>query len=212
MNLSPASLDALLHPFSARILDRYPDSAFVCDLDGRLLHVNAAWRAFATENGAEPSTTDSWSLGVDVFSVIAPPLQPFYRRLFALAAEGRPAAQGPVEHDYECSSPTAYRRFHMTLYALPQRRGLVVVNARVVDRPHDPETHREVFPDDQHRDAQGMAHQCCHCRRVASMSAAGRWDWVPSWVAHCPPRMSHTLCEPCFAYYYASKRGGGSEP
>ena len=73
----------------------------------------------------------------------------------------------------------------------------------LVERPHDPVERPPQPTGDAYRDAQGMVHQCCHCRRMSNLAHPGRWDWVPVWVERFPPNTSHTLCGPCFAFYYS---------
>ena len=38
------------------------------------------------------------------------------------------------------------------------------------------------------------------------------WVWVPDWVAHIPPAMSHGLCPICLDYHYPSHGAGGPRP
>ncbi len=40
-------------------------------------------------------------------------------------------------------------------------------------------------------------------RRVLTPGPSTEWRWVPQWVEHCPPNVSHGLCDICHAYYYA---------
>jgi hypothetical protein len=202
MNALREDLDALLHPFTTETLEQCADAVYAFDREGHLLYVNQAWGAFATANDGEPGISAHWDVGTDVFSAVPAPLQPFYRRLLAEAQHAGRDAASPVRHAYECSSPSLYRRFQMTVYPLTGDRGFLVVNALLVEHPHDPED-RAPFPaSDAYRDAAGIVHQCCHCRRTSNLAHPGRWDWVPAWVERLPPRTSHTLCEPCFAFYY----------
>ncbi len=138
-----------------------------------------------------------------MFQAIAPPLQAFYHSLFELAMEDASRfATGPVRHTYECSSASEHRRYQMSVYPLPPRRGVLVVNALVVSGPHDLEARPPHPPSGDYIDARGFARQCAHCRRISNPAQPGRWDWVPAWVERAPPHTSHTICEPCLLFYY----------
>lgn len=198
---STERLGHLLAPFEPDALVHHPDSVYAIDREARLIYVNPAWSAFAAANGGEPAISTRWGLGADVFAAIPPPLVAFHRHLFAAAKKTADPLSGPVHHTYECSSGALFRRFEMTLYALTHG-GVLVVNARVVERPHDPGERTAFPPSNDYLDAHGMIHMCAHCRRTRNLAHPGRWDWVPAWVERCPPDTSHTLCEPCLAFYY----------
>ena len=73
-----------------------------------------------------------------------------------------------------------------------------------IERPHAA-SEAEAPPDTTtYFDANGILHQCSHCRRVQNLVAEGAWDWVPEWVEEIPRNTSHTICPPCFEYYYRS--------
>lgn len=156
----------------------------------RIVRTNSAWDRFALENGGEQLLA-TWRRGTSLVDAIPEPLRPFYVEGF-----GRAASRGePWEHDYECSSPERYRQFRML--AFPFGESFVVTHALRAEHAHD----REVCgPSDEyvHR---GLVTMCSHCRRVCAR-AHERWDWVPTYVARPPTRVSHGLCPPCAHYYY----------
>lgn len=164
--------------------------------DLRLAYVNPAWYRFATSNGGEPALATRWKLGVSILDAFAPVLRSYYE-----AAYRRCQDSGKRwEHEYECSSPDRYRRFRQIVYPLKQG-GLLVVNALLVEEPHNRPAER---PHEQvYRDAKGWLHQCVYCRRVSHQQIVHRWDWVPAWVAQIPAQTSHTYCPTCYGHYFS---------
>ena len=55
-------------------------------------------------------------------------------------------------------------------------------------------------------DANGLIHQCAHCRRVRTVTRQVRWDWVPAWVAQRPADVGYTLCPACAKDVYPEER------
>lgn len=178
-------------------LDAEPSTVFGVWSDGRLAYCNPGWFRFAAENRGEPAITSQWGLGSSVFTAIQPRLRPFYEAHYrACLASGR-----PVSHLYECSTPERFRHLQQMLYPLGDGAALIVVNAVVVERPHDP-VERPARPASiaSYRDPSGFVHQCAHCRRIRNFEHE-RWDWVPEWVVHPPPLTWMPLCAPCEHHY-----------
>jgi PAS domain-containing protein len=192
MRLEP-SFASMLSAFDLAALDAVGDVVFAMDAQHRIRMVNAAWDAMARTNGALWGR-GVWDLGACVLDATPPILRDYYLDLYARARR-----DGVAEHDYDCSSPALERRFRMRLHALPAS-SLLVVNNLVVERPHPS------VPT-----ASGGPHtvMCAHCRRVRVGDA---WVWVPDWVAHIPPAMSHGLCPICLDYHYPSHGAGGPRP
>lgn len=120
------------------------------------------------------------------------PVRDFYVGAFQAAL----ATGDRWEHEYECSSPTAYRKFRMFVYPIEGSR-LVVVNATIVEMPHERLDHvvgAKYVVD-------GFVTMCAWCRRT--FDAEGRrWDWVSAYVARMPAHASHGLCPACLEFYY----------
>jgi hypothetical protein len=179
-------------------MDQMP--AMVCALwpDLSVGYVNPAWNAFGRANGGS-ATGERSGLGASVLDVVPVALRPFYARLFARALE----TNAPVDHDYECSSPTRRRTFRMRVH--PTVAGaMVVVHSLLREEAHgDP--HAAV--EREYRSASGMIEQCAHCRRIRRATspdtASADWDWVPAYVAKMPPRTSHGVCAVCLDYFYS---------
>jgi|AntRauTorcE11897_2_1112592.scaffolds.fasta_scaffold30236_2 hypothetical protein len=208
MTLDPSYHDVITALLDREHLDGHPESVFAIDRDGALVYVNAGWHRFAMNNGGQPDIGDNWSLGANYFDAIGPPLESFYRDLVGRApAFGED--QAPLSHCYQCPGARVYREYNMLIYALPDQAGHLIVNSRVVERRHDPETHRPGSPEfDSYLDEHGLVRQCAHCRRMASRAEPGRWDWVPAWVETPPPNLSHGICPVCMEYYFSGVAAG----
>lgn len=189
----------LVAPFDISVMDQMP--ATVCGLwpDLSIGYVNPAWNAFARANdGGE--LAERWGLGANVVDVVPLALRPFYRRLFARALE----TGAPVDHDYECSSPTQRRTFRMRVH--PTVSGaVVVVHSLLREEAHGEEAHAAL--ESEYRSESGIIEQCSHCRRIRRTatpdSAAAEWDWVPAYVARMPARTSHGVCAACLDYFFS---------
>ncbi len=184
----------VLQAFKFESLEQTTDSVFALTPDLRLSYVNPAYLHFGSENGGQPVDVFT-GIGAHVGESIAGPLRDFY-----LVAYQRIMDKGERwDHEYECSSPTLFRRYVQSVYPLQGGAGLVVVNHLVVEQAHgmpvaDPDRERYL-------NRHGLIVQCSHCRCVQRQDVESQWDWVPAWVAHCPQQTTHSLCRPCFAYY-----------
>jgi hypothetical protein len=188
--------------FDLEELDRHPSSVLGLSGGFELVYLNPAWDEFARENQGQPAIGRFWDLGAGYFDAIAEPLRPFYRRLLSLAPDPG-ATPHPVSHEYECSTAVSFRKFNMQVYSLGQAMGFMIVHSLLVRRFHDPGERQPLTADYAlYTDANGIIHQCCHCRRVRTVTKQVRWDWVPAWVEKRPADASHTICPICFNYYY----------
>jgi len=199
MRQADAKFLPLMQQFDEENLDDHPSSVFGFWPNFRLAYVNSAWSRFATENGGEPAISTRWGIGSCLTDAIAPPLRQYYaRRLGRCLADGE-----PWDHVYECSSPDLFRKFHLIVYPLGEGRGGLAVNSLVVERPHDSSQRPASSPaKSSYADRHGIVHQCMHCRRTRNEQQGFRWDWVPAWVAQCPPSTSHGLCPTCVDFHY----------
>jgi CheY-like chemotaxis protein len=186
---------ASVAPFHVATLER--DEATICALDRalRVTYVNPAWCAFSRENGGTWGE-GRWATGVAILDSVPTPLRSFYTRLFERAQ----TSATPVEHSYECSSTSTYRRSRMRVFRCA-RGALVVVHSLSHQVPHhwvmSPATER------LYRNENGFVVQCGHCRRVRRPGTeARRWDWVPDYLAEAGANVSHGLCPLCAEYHY----------
>ena len=182
-----------------RALADSDDTAFAVSRELALVRTNAAWTRFARANGGE-ELLERFGRGSSIMSAVPAVLQPFYRSGYA-----RVWATGERwEHDYECSSPERYRRFRMFVHQI-DHAFLVVVNAAIVDDPHDREASS---PEESRYATDGVITMCSNCRRVRNRSGEKRWDWVPAFVAHLPQNVSHGICDACAPLYYGEDWAG----
>ena len=173
-------------------LDRDPSPIVAIDGAHNVIYVNEAWHAFARDNGAR-SGADDGVIGSSWDAAIPSALAPAFAALFAQARRDRMAG-----FDYECSSPTVRRVFHMTVY--PRKDdGVLMIHSLRVSEPHPGPAMPAL--ESQYRPAGGAIVMCMHCRRTRRVDD-GHWDWVPSWVARMPDGVSHGLCAPCMEHFF----------
>lgn len=164
--------------------------------DFRIAWVNRSYLDFAAANFG-PDIATRWGEGARLWDAVGEPLAAFYEPPLArLFLEGR-----EWSHVYECSSPTRFRRFRMTVSPVGGRAGLLVVNTRVVDVPHDLLARPPREPSAVYVGEHGLVRMCASCRRVCRASS-DQWDWVPAWVEHLPPNVTHGLCPLCAQLLY----------
>jgi hypothetical protein len=142
-----------------------------------------------------------------VLEVCGEALAPFYRDWYTACLNADRDKLFPSQHEYDCSSADLYRRFSMTLYPLGEREGLLVVNSLIAESPHG-DRQGPAYDADRavYSDADGLIHQCAHCRKVRHLRENNRWDWVPHWVRSSPLETSHGICPNCFDFYYPEAR------
>lgn len=193
---------ALASRLDARSLSCWDeDGATICAVwsDGRLAFYNRAWDRFAIDNGGTTVVAD-WPVGRSIWDAIPTPLRAFYQDAFA----GALATGEPYEHEYECSTPTHRRSFHLRALAIAERAALLVVHSlsRVELHPGVIDAAEEAYVE-----ATGFVVQCSHCRRVRMPDGSDRWDFVPAYVACQRGNISHGLCAPCLELHYGPTRG-----
>jgi len=196
----------LLNQFRSVDLDRNPDTVYGLWPDLTLSYLNRAWFNFAAANGGEPAISDRWGLGTPVADAWPECLRTWYRDFMAAAfATG---GKRPAQHEYECSSSELRRRFVMSVYSLagPSGDGLLVVNSPLIEAPWTALGTKAMPPvSPSYVDAAGLMHQCVHCRRIRTIGNPAEWHWVPEWVAHAQPNVSHVLCDLCLEHYYPTR-------
>lgn len=177
-----------------------PSIIYVLDRDFRIRYCNAAWDRFALENrGAHLAR--ALQSGANVMTATAPPLRPFYARLFGAVLQ-----TGEQMHCvYECSSDISFRRFHMLVSRKRVSSAdlfLVVVNS-LVEETVQPDSPVRYDPDSL-RDSNGFITMCSHCRRTQLPGEESRWAWLQDLVREMPDDVSHSICPVCFDLHYRS--------
>jgi hypothetical protein len=188
--------------FEVKALDEYPNSVCIVDAELRISYVNPAWHRFAEQNGGGPDFSVQWSQGASILDAMQEPVRRFFERAFGECLRTRK----PFAHDYECSSTDLKRLMRSEVLPLHSGSGLLIVHSLRVEEPHaSPLPGTETF---RYHDAQGIAHQCGHCRRMRRATDEGieLWDWVPRFVSQPPAALSHGLCPICLQYYFPAPR------
>jgi hypothetical protein len=178
------------------VLNASPHACYVVSELLDITYCNPAWDRFAREQGGTASVMTGNIVSRNLMEFIAPDLQGFYRELFSQArAQGR-----PISHDYECSSASVFRLYHMQIYPLQPGNGFVVENSLRVERPHD----RVPFEPNAglYQDRHGIIHSCANCRRTRRVSDLAVWDWVPAYLESRELNISHGVCPMCLEFYY----------
>ena len=194
------SFSSLLAGAGLDVLDAEGGAVYGLWPDLRIGLLSRGWVAFAEDNGGA-AVLASYGVGASIQPAIPAPLVPFYRAAYASALAGGE----PWQHVYECSSPTEFRRFQMTIYGLAGK-GFLTVNSLVEERPYpQPPGHPGPTPLDDYL-TDGMITQCAHCGRFRRAAGDGSgsvtWAWAGAWLNAPPAPVSHGLCAPCLEYHY----------
>ena len=184
--------DFHLGAFTKQALEETESNVALIDGAGEILWVNPAWRRFAQANGDGHSHYDRGSY----FDAITPPLRDYFYEAFRDSL----ASGTPYTQEYQCSSPTIFRIFH--LRALPIEGALLILeHSLLVGHAHDAVTDVGNFSVDKYCDNDGLIKQCSNCRRV-NQPQSMRWDFIPRLVEKIDPRTSHGLCPSCEDFYW----------
>ena len=181
-------------------LEREAGSAYLLSRDLQLLYVNDGFRRFARENDSPELARAPYSVG-SILDVTDEPLRQYYSEGFA-----RVLASGTNwTHQYECSSPTRYRKFDMRVEAMPDQQGFVVINSLVTEWQLPPSPYSLTL--EHYVSERGIVVQCANCRRTLRQPGHNAWDWVPALLGsrgldHAELRVSHGLCRSCDALFY----------
>ena len=178
---------------------------YILTPDLRIAYCNAYWDEFAKAN-AGASMQRSQVRGTSVSEVTPGFLKPFYEEAFGRVQK----VHIQWEHDFESSSASVYRLFHMRVAALGDGY-IMVENSLRVETPHTadraavlPDRHRYISPD-------GLVTMCMHCRRTKRAAdfperltemLAMVWDWVPTYIENPPRDISYSLCRMCYPLFF----------
>jgi len=115
---------------SSDLLNAFPDQAAIIDQSGQILAVNAAWEAFAHENGGTPEST---GLGANYFaSCDAAVLQDRDREILGgirSVLDGAPGYEG----QYPCHSPDERRWFRIVARPISgQPRKVLLIHSNIL--------------------------------------------------------------------------------
>jgi len=179
-------------PLNQFFLDFEHDPAVVFSLDRslRIVYCNAAWDAFARENGGS-----GWErprpYGISLLDVIPDRLKTLYQTAYRQVL----LSGTSWVHHYECSSPVVYRMFRMTVNRSRGGDFLTVINSLVAEKAHSPER-TAALASSAHRGPDDSVTMCSVCRRTLRV-ADRAWEWVPEFVKTPPQSLVHGLCDSC---------------
>ena len=181
-------------------------SVYGLDEDYCIAYLNPAWYRFAEENGSNLFLGERWALGRNIFECIPEVLHDRYKKLYDAARVVDLEELTPPRCEYECSSPTEFRKFSMHFHPLGEL-SVLVVNSIVIEAPHNDRAApvQTLHDESDYRNTHGIIRQCANCRRVQNLRQGQRWDWVPKWVKNPASSISHGICETCASHYYFSE-------
>lgn len=190
----------LIRGFDIETLESDAHSAFAVSVDLCFLYFNPAWFRFARENDGGAILSPQHGLGASFSEVLPLAVRDFYESAYRGVLE----TGEPWHHDYECSSPDLFRRYHQTVYRFHNSQGLLVINSlREAHHPISDFRMPRAPAQSSYRSAvTGLITQCCNCRRVQRAVAPDQWDWVPDWVKAMPSNTTSGLCAFCNQYYW----------
>jgi hypothetical protein len=190
--------ESLLMGFDRAAVERDPSVSFIISKDFELLYFNRAYFEFARQNGGEPALSRNFPVGSNLLDAISGELKDFHEVRLARALAARTASH----HDYYCHTVDRYREFHETAYPLADSGGLLLVHSLKINEPMPSHADAREPTESTYREPTGLFTQCSNCRRIRRSDGSGVWDWVPAWVARAPEITSHSICAPCYEYYW----------
>jgi hypothetical protein len=191
----------LLAPGHLEVLEASSQTVYGVWRDLALAYLNPAWFAFAVNNDGRHIASE-WALGRSILDATPDETRNWYRAFFAAALWCDPLH--PMQHEYDCSSGTLRRRFHMVAYPVggsggSPRDGLVVVHSLRLETPHVGEVAVEAYRDT----TLGAIRRCMHCRRMRRARQPELWDWVPALIHDPPCKVVADLCPFCRDHNYS---------
>jgi PAS domain-containing protein len=178
------------------VFETEQDVLFLLDAEMRIAECNLGWDKFAAANGGV-GIARAEVRGRNIFEFIPEVLVRFYQDKYSEALR----SGHWIGFDYECSTPDAFRLFHMGLRSI-EDSGLLVVNSHLPDQRAPLAIPKEVLADAAYVSPGGMITMCAHCRRTRRRDDTNTWDWVPRFLRDTGIKVSHSLCPRCTKYLY----------
>lgn len=180
-------------------LEQSPHTIFGLSPELKFIYFNKAWFHFAQQNNGEPGITKRFSLDTPFEAGVSGLLKEYYINSYKEVLKEMEV----WNHEYECSSATNYRLYHLNAYPLKNKQGIIVVNSLQIDRIID-ESFRKIstLSIDNYINLYGLINQCSNCRKTKRKNPSEFWDWVPTLVEEFYPNISHSVCPICYDYYW----------
>lgn len=176
------------------------NTIYVVDKNYNIVDFNDGYRLFAIANDGE-DILGRWPIGSNILSSIPDIIKDFIKNMYDQVM----LRNKTVEHEYDCHSPTVFRRFKMRI--LPLHGEFALHEHSLIESSALSDTHDLSDGDISSKfvDGNGIIHQCCHCRKIQSSSDPNHWTWVVSLIKRSVKysgRISHTICPVCMFHYF----------
>jgi hypothetical protein len=173
---------------------------YVVDRNYHIVDYNNGYKLFAIENDGE-EILEKWLIGSNVLSAIPDIIRNNIKKMYDDVLLNNKI----IEHEYDCHSPTVFRRFKMRI--LPFMNGFALHEHCQIESSELRGAHElsDGEIESGYMDINGIIHQCCHCRRIQSCTDTNNWVWVISLISRnstFSSDISHSICPVCLFHYY----------
>lgn len=200
LNLRRSGVGHLLRQHDIEALDNHSGTIYAVWADFTLAYMNKAWFDFSGSNNARNRTFAKWTIGRNFIDAISGNLKFYYEDQFKTCLA---TPEGNWRHEYECSSASVFRKFHMDVSVLGEQEGLLIVHSLVIEKPHGSEDPTEIAKvQSDYLTEHGLIRQCSSCRCVERQLPTPSWEWVPQYISEMPPNTTHGLCPACIGRYF----------
>ncbi|MBI2258017.1 MAG: hypothetical protein HYU67_03860 [Flavobacteriia bacterium] len=182
--------------YDFEFLESNAHAVFALDSELRFIYFNKAWFNFAKDNDDIEKIIIQYPILSPFDTSVCGVLNKFYIEAFKKVIE----EETVWRHDYECSSKEEFRIFHMDVFPIATKKGLIVINSLKKSEAITQHNFKPNTKDYLQKD--GLYYQCSNCRKTQHSKNLHQWDWIPDWVEKCPNNTSHTICPICFDFYW----------
>lgn len=176
------------------------NTIYVVDKNYNIVDFNDGYKLFAIANEGE-DILEKWPIGSNVLSSVPEIIKDFIKNMYDEVILNN----NTIEHEYDCHSPTVFRRFTMRILPLHNKFALHEHSLIESSALNDSCELSEHDIESKFMDSNGIIHQCCHCRKIQSSSDLNNWTWVVSLIKRnkrYSGKVSHTICPVCMFHYF----------
>jgi hypothetical protein len=176
------------------------NTIYVVDKNYTIVDYNEGYKLFAIANEGE-DILEKWPIGSNILLSVPDIIRDFIKKMYDDVLHNNKT----IEHEYDCHSPTVFRRFKMRILPLYDKFALnehALIESSALSQPcelSDSDIKSKFI------DGNGIIHQCCHCRKIQSSSDLNNWQWVVSLIkrnSKYSGKVSHTICPVCMFHYF----------
>lgn len=173
---------------------------YIIDREYKIVDFNNGYKRFAIENEGEDILL-KWPIGSNILSSIPDIIRNEIKKMY----DDVIVKNTVIEREYDCHSPTVFRRFKMRI--LPFMNGFALHEHCLIESSQLSGAYELSDGDIEsgYIDINGIIHQCCYCRRIQSNADINNWVWVVPLIKrnnNFLSNISHTICPVCFLHYY----------